>query len=231
MEARMETAELEKSRYLIPTIAVVAIITIALAIFSIVNRDKSPESGEGGKVAAAGGAAAAGAANADEKDGEENGKKEKAPVPVNVVAISTGAISSYISATANLVAEDEVKVIGESEGRVTRLLVDEGDYVKKGQTLAVLNRDDAEILRAKAKVRAENAGEQRLERRQRHGDAEASQETAPGPRAAARRGVPSVRRRVVWASHGSLPVPVAGCCPSGTSRRTFACASERALTR
>lgn len=157
MEARLETAVMDRSRFLIPSIAVVAIIAVAIALFSVMNRDKSPKSGDGGKVAAAGGgAAAAGTAAADEKKDEKD-KKEKAPVPVNVTEISTGAISSYISATANLVAENEVKIIGEAEGRVTQLLVEEGDFVQKGQTLAVLNKDDAEILLAKAKVRSDNA--------------------------------------------------------------------------
>jgi membrane fusion protein (multidrug efflux system) len=153
----MEAVELDRSRFLIPSIAIVTIIAVAIAMFSIMNRDKSPRSGDSGKIAAAGGgAAAAGTAAADEKKDEKD-KKEKAPVPVNVTQIATGEISSYISATANLVAENQVKIIGEADGRVTQLLVDEGDYVQKGQTLAVLNRDDAEILLAKAKVRAENA--------------------------------------------------------------------------
>ncbi len=157
MEARMETVELDRSRFLIPTIGIVTIVAIAIVAFSIINRDKSPESGDGGKVAAGGTAAAAGAAAADDKTDGKDAKKEKAPVPVNVVEISTGTISSYISATANLVAEDQVKIVGEADGRVTQLLVEEGDYVQKGQILAVLNKDDAEILLAKAKVRAENA--------------------------------------------------------------------------
>jgi membrane fusion protein, multidrug efflux system len=158
MEAGVETVDLGRSRILIPTITVVTIVAVIITVFSVLNRDKSPKAGGGGKVATAGGAAAAGAAGADEKKDEKNGKKEKAPVPVNVTQVSAGAISSYISATANLVAENEVKIVGEADGRVTQLLVDEGTYVQKGQTLAVLNRDDAEILLAKAKVRSENAG-------------------------------------------------------------------------
>lgn len=158
MEAGLETTELDRTRKLIPSIAVVTVVAAVIALFSFMNREKSPSAGDGGKVAAAGGVTAAGAASAsDKKDGKDE-KKEKVPVPVNVTEISTGAISSYISATANLVAENEVRIIGEAEGRVTQLLVEEGDVVQKGQTLAVLNRDDAEILIAKSKVRAENAG-------------------------------------------------------------------------
>ncbi|MGK2857617.1 MAG: efflux RND transporter periplasmic adaptor subunit [Thermoanaerobaculia bacterium] len=158
MDAGLETTELDRTRKLIPSIAVVTVVAAVITLFSFMNREKAPSAGDGGKVAAAGGVTAAGAASAGEKKGSKDEKKEKAPVPVNVTEISTGAISSYISATANLVAENEVRIIGEAEGRVTQLLVEEGDVVQKGQTLAVLNRDDAEILIAKSKVRAENAG-------------------------------------------------------------------------
>lgn len=157
MEAQMDTSELDKSRIWIPTLVVVGIIAIAIAVFSTLNRDKSPKSGDGSKIAAGGSAAAAGTASADTKKNGKDGEKEKTPVPVSVIKIATGSISSYISATANLVAENEVKIIGEADGRMTQLLVEEGDYVQKGETLAVLNRDDAQILLAKARVRADNA--------------------------------------------------------------------------
>ena len=88
------------------------------------------------------------------KNGEE---KEKAPVPVSVAAIATGPVSSYISATANLVAESEVKVLAEAEGRVAELRVEEGSRIGKGQVLAQLVKEDAEIALKKTQVRLENA--------------------------------------------------------------------------
>lgn len=95
---------------------------------------------------------------ASKDDGKgENGEKKKTPVPVNVVAISTGPVSSYITATTNLISENEVKVLAEAEGRIADLLVEEGDRVRKGQTLAVLVRDDAEIALKKAELKATNA--------------------------------------------------------------------------
>ncbi|HUP45199.1 MAG TPA: efflux RND transporter periplasmic adaptor subunit [Thermoanaerobaculia bacterium] len=101
-------------------------------------------------------AAAAAAATSNGKEGKENGK-EKAPVPVNVADVAAAPISSYISSTANLVAENEVKIVGEADGRVERLLVEEGDFVRQGATLATLVRGDAQMLREKARVRAGNA--------------------------------------------------------------------------
>jgi len=83
--------------------------------------------------------------------------EEKAPIPVSVAPIATGAVSSYITSTANLVPESEVKVLAEADGRVAELLVEEGSRVARGQVLAQLVKDDAEIMLRKAEVRLENA--------------------------------------------------------------------------
>jgi RND family efflux transporter MFP subunit len=96
-----------------------------------------------------------GAASAKEEAKEDS--KKKAPIPVSVAAVETGAVSSYLSATANLVPDNEVKVLAEAEGRVARLLVEEGDWVSKGQTLVSLDRGDFEIVATKTRLKVENA--------------------------------------------------------------------------
>jgi RND family efflux transporter MFP subunit len=90
----------------------------------------------------------------NEAEPEEN---EEIAVPVEVAEVTTGSIASYISATANLVAEDQVKVLSEAEGRVEKLLVEEGDLVAKGQVLAVLVQDEAKIALSKVELKASNA--------------------------------------------------------------------------
>jgi len=87
----------------------------------------------------------------------EEQEDKRAPVPVEVAAISSGEISSYISASANLVAEFEVRVLAEVEGRVASLQVEEGQAVRKGQQLATLVREDQQILLRKAELRETNA--------------------------------------------------------------------------
>jgi membrane fusion protein (multidrug efflux system) len=115
-----------------------ALIVLAVGGFSVV------------KVAANGsGKAAVKGAAAEEE-------KKKAPVPVSVALVETGTVSSYIRSTANLVSDNEVKVLTESDGRIARLLVDEGDWVNKGQTLATLDREDTGIDLAKRQVKSEN---------------------------------------------------------------------------
>ena len=126
--------------------SVVVALVLALVGGGLYWKSKNDGKGSGAATAANG------------KNGKEKDKdKEKAPVPVSIAAIGTAPISSYITSTANLVAENEVKIVSEAEGRVERLLVDEGVYVQQGQALASIARGDAEMLREKARVRAGNA--------------------------------------------------------------------------
>jgi membrane fusion protein (multidrug efflux system) len=103
-----------------------------------------------------GGGKSSGKAAAAKADAAKEAEAKKAPIPVSVAAVETGAVSSYLTATANLVPDNEVKVLAESEGRVGRLTVDEGQYVAKGQIMASLIHEDAEIAASKARLKVEN---------------------------------------------------------------------------
>lgn len=83
--------------------------------------------------------------------------KEKEPPSVAVAAAEHGAISAFTSATANLVAEDEVKILAEAEGKIVKLAVEEGDDVEKGQTLALIDPADAALAVQKADLGLRNA--------------------------------------------------------------------------
>ncbi|HXH27534.1 MAG TPA: efflux RND transporter periplasmic adaptor subunit [Candidatus Polarisedimenticolia bacterium] len=91
------------------------------------------------------------------KAGDDKDKDHKTPIPVSVAPIGVGSVSSYISATANLVPENEVQVLAEAEGQVVDLRVEEGDRVGRGHLLASLKKDDAEIAFRKAQLQASNA--------------------------------------------------------------------------
>ncbi|MFN2441537.1 MAG: efflux RND transporter periplasmic adaptor subunit [Thermoanaerobaculia bacterium] len=149
----------KKLRYV--AIAALAML-IAIASLLVMRSQAGGASDKGSDPAssdAAGKKNAAAAPVAAEKNGKngKDGEKEKAPVPVSVMASAVAPISAYISSTANLVAENEVEVLSEAEGRVASLLVEEGVSVRKGQPLVQLVRGDAEMLEAKARVRAGNA--------------------------------------------------------------------------
>jgi len=90
-------------------------------------------------------------------EGKGEKAKENEPASVAVAAVEAGAISAYTAATANLVAEDEVKVVAEAEGKVVKLLVEEGDDVARGQTLLQIDPGDAALAVQKAEIGLENA--------------------------------------------------------------------------
>ncbi len=101
----------------------------------------------------AAGAPQGGAVLASTKTKEEPGKTA---IPVSVAVIARGPVSSYITSTANLVPEQEVKILAEAEGRVAELHVEEGTRVGRGQILASLAHEDAEIALKKAELRSSN---------------------------------------------------------------------------
>lgn len=127
-----------------------AVLLAAGVTLVVVNMGAANADGAETEAVSEGGSAAA-EAGAEPKEGE------KAPVPVEVRAIERGDVASYIGATANLVAEEDVTVVAETEGRVTVLAVEEGDVVARGHVLAVLDRRDEEIAVTKAEARLQNA--------------------------------------------------------------------------
>jgi membrane fusion protein, multidrug efflux system len=123
-----------RKRWFIPIaiVVVIAAVAIALVIAKGANADTNGESAE-------------------------SAGEEKAPIPIEVVAAKIDRVSSYIGATANLVAENEVQVLAEIQGRVSRFHFEEGQRVSQGAVLASLVSDEEKILLDKAQARAENA--------------------------------------------------------------------------
>jgi RND family efflux transporter MFP subunit len=89
--------------------------------------------------------------------GEDGEEEEETLIPVEVAAVESGSVAAYITSTANLVPEHDVKIVSEAGGRVQRLLVDEGDRVQAGQPLVILQDDDATIALQKAGAKLANA--------------------------------------------------------------------------
>ncbi|MDX1584272.1 MAG: hypothetical protein R3338_11800, partial [Thermoanaerobaculia bacterium] len=131
-----EAAETKSRKKLFITIGIVLILVVGVSIVISVNGNADP---------------------ADAAETSESEEDEKAPVPVEVTEAKVDEVSSYITATANLTAENEVEVLSESEGRVSRFHYEEGDRVSRGAVLATLVSDEQQILLDKARARAENA--------------------------------------------------------------------------
>lgn len=97
--------------------------------------------------------------------------QRKPMVFVEVETARQAPITSTVTATGTITAKEEVKIIAQAEGKITRLAVEEGDKVAKGQTLVTL---DARILEAQTKEAEANvedalAGYNRLQRLRKSG--------------------------------------------------------------
>ncbi|MBN2092614.1 efflux RND transporter periplasmic adaptor subunit [candidate division KSB1 bacterium] len=89
---------------------------------------------------------------ADEK---KTDKKAEELVPVEVATVTKGAITSYILLSSNLETEKMADVYSRVQGLVDNLLVEEGEYVRKGQTLVELEADEFNLAEERARVNYE----------------------------------------------------------------------------
>jgi membrane fusion protein, multidrug efflux system len=76
---------------------------------------------------------------------------------VDVLAVQVGPIASSIEATANLVAERQVAVVAEQDGRLLELAVDEGQDIAAGDLVGVLDGRSAKNAIAAAKIKVSGA--------------------------------------------------------------------------
>lgn len=87
---------------------------------------------------------------------DETAKKdEKYAIPVETTTVLQGNVSSFYSTTATLEAPQETYVVSRIAGMIESLSVEEGDRVKKGQLLAVIDakRQQYDLDRSEAEVK------------------------------------------------------------------------------
>jgi RND family efflux transporter MFP subunit len=78
-------------------------------------------------------------------------------VAVRVSPVQKEAISLDFSANGNFAPAQQMNFAAENSGRVTRVLVDEGSYVRRGQTLAIIKTDVLNIDLETAQAAYQNA--------------------------------------------------------------------------
>lgn len=78
-------------------------------------------------------------------------------VAVRVSPVTKEAVATDFSANGNFVPGQQLNFAAENSGRVTRVLVDEGSYVRKGQTLAIIKADVLNIDLESADAAYQNA--------------------------------------------------------------------------
>lgn len=95
--------------------------------------------------------------------------KPDVAVPVQVETLRRGTVSAALTASSTLETEQQADVLAKTDGLVTRLLVDEGSNVGKGQVLAELEDADKRIALQQARLRAD-AAKREFDRAQRSHD-------------------------------------------------------------
>lgn len=95
------------------------------------------------------------------KEGEEKkGKEQDQAVRVETLPVVRGPIEATIKHSTHLEAEEEVKIFSRTSNRVTDLLVEEGDEVKKDQVILKLDNDMQKTALGKAEVKLQKAKEE-----------------------------------------------------------------------
>lgn len=82
-------------------------------------------------------------------------KEDKYAIPVETTTVMQGDVSSFYSTTATLEAPQEANVVSRISGLIESITVEEGDRVRKGQVLAVIDakRQQYDLDRSEAKVK------------------------------------------------------------------------------
>ena len=94
-----------------------------------------------------------GCSNAESKPPEAEEEEEEVPsVPVEAAHVITGDISAFFAGTASLEAEEEASVATKTAGLVTKIYVEEGDYVREGQALVKLDGERLALELARTEV-------------------------------------------------------------------------------
>ncbi|MCH7494565.1 MAG: efflux RND transporter periplasmic adaptor subunit [Candidatus Marinimicrobia bacterium] len=97
--------------------------------------------------------------NSNKDSSEETPKKKKDDldsVPVETIAVWRGEISSYILLSSTIETEQYVDVYPYLTGIVSKLLAEEGDELKKGDPLLMLDAEEYRLAEAKARTQLES---------------------------------------------------------------------------
>jgi membrane fusion protein (multidrug efflux system) len=115
-------------------LAILGILTIALGLAMTLGCGDSSRAQSG----SSGGTPTANQ-NADDEEPEEDA------IAIEVGAVAHGSLSSIYSTSATLRADKRATVTARTKGVIQMLLVEEGDWVKKDQPLAILENDEQQI--------------------------------------------------------------------------------------
>lgn len=109
---------------------------------------------------AAGGSALVASVDFGRVDAGQSAAASDAEAPeaaaVELAAVQVGEISTFINATANLVAQTQIDVVAETPGRIAKVHVEEGEVVSEGALLVSLDDRSARLATRTARIKAAN---------------------------------------------------------------------------
>jgi membrane fusion protein (multidrug efflux system) len=144
---------LPRKRILFP---IAGTLLLALTVFLLVHF---------GAVDLPGGSAHAedGSAKKEDKKKDDD-EKEDVPVPVELAKAERRPLAAYYRASSVMEADRHVELVSKIQGRVEKILVEEGDWVKQGQVLVELENDRERVQLRQAELKLEEQNRD-LERR------------------------------------------------------------------
>ena len=86
----------------------------------------------------------------------QDDEKDEDAIAIEVGTVARGTLSALYSTSATLRADKQATVTARTRGVIRQLLVEEGDWVKKDQKLAVLEDDEQRIVFEQASATYEN---------------------------------------------------------------------------
>jgi membrane fusion protein (multidrug efflux system) len=102
--------------------------------------------------------------DAKKKDKKDKDEKEEVPVPVELAKAERRPLAAYYRASSVLEADRHVELVSKVQGRVEKILVEEGDWVKQGQVLVELENDRERVQLRQAELKMDEQARD-LERR------------------------------------------------------------------
>ncbi|MCX5708642.1 MAG: efflux RND transporter periplasmic adaptor subunit [Candidatus Omnitrophica bacterium] len=79
-------------------------------------------------------------------------------IPVKVVTVKSGTMQEFIDYVANVKAQEETQVFPKVTGKIVEKVKQEGDPVVKGETIALVDRDETGLKFAQAAVESPLSG-------------------------------------------------------------------------
>ncbi|WP_320052333.1 efflux RND transporter periplasmic adaptor subunit [uncultured Acetobacteroides sp.] len=99
----------------------------------------------------------------DKKGGKKDKDKDKKPLAVNALVVKPSKLEDEVSLNGTLLANEQVELKAEAQGKIIVLNLVEGSSVRKGALLAKLN--DADLLATLKRQKAQEAQQSNDERR------------------------------------------------------------------